>query len=285
MTRSMTAAQTTRRGARVALRVAAAGALAAIALSGCTAGGGPAGPAGGSGAGEGDAASAAPTTTLTVYAAASLTDAFEELATRFEAVYPAIDVAPIVADASSTLATQIVEGAPADVVATADEATMARVADAGLLADAPTVFAQNPAVLAVPTGDPAGVRDVAGLAKPGIRFVVCAPEVPCGRAAEQLVTSAGVEVSPVSEEQNVTAVLTKLELGEADAGVVYQSDLVRAEGLIEAVDTSAVPAVVNRYPIGSLAGASDPEAAAAFVRYVIGAEGQALLAEFGFSAP
>jgi molybdate transport system substrate-binding protein len=262
----------------VVVRTVGLAAIVSLALAGCTAGGGSDGSADGS-------AIAEPTTTLTVYAAASLTDAFEELATRFEEVDPSIDVAPIVADASSVLATQIIEGAPADVFATADEVSMSGVDDEGLLATAPEVFAQNAAVLAVPTGNPGGIPDLAGIAARGVRFIACAPEVPCGRATAELLTSAGVEVAPVSEEQNVTAVLTKLELGEADAGVIYRSDLVRAAGAVEEIDTSAVPAVVNRYPIAPVAGAADPEAAAAFVRFVLGAEGQAVLAGFGFSAP
>ncbi|MDR5698201.1 molybdate ABC transporter substrate-binding protein [Agromyces aerolatus] len=261
-------------------RVAGLGAIAALALAGCTAGGGA--------DGDGDAGpeeSAVPTTTLTVYAAASLTDAFEALATQFESVYPAIDVAPIVADSSTVLATQIIEGAPADVFATADEVSMTSVDGEGMLAAAPQVFAQNAAVLAVPAGDPAGVVDLAGIARPEIRFIACVPDAPCGRAAGELLTAAGLQVTPVSEEQNVTAVLTKLELGEADAGVVYRSDVVRAGGAVQEIDTSAVPAVVNRYPIAPVGTAADPEVADAFVRYVLGAEGQAVLAEFGFSAP
>lgn len=255
-------------------------ALAAVALAGCSAAGSGADPATASGE---DAATR--TTPLTVYAAASLTDAFEELAARFEAVSPAVDVAPIVADASSVLATQILEGAPADVFATADVVTMAGVADEGLLAAAPQIFAENAAVLAVPAGNPAGIRDLAGLTAPGVRFIVCAPEVPCGRAAGELLSSAGVQVTPVSEEQNVTAVLTKLQLGEADAGVVYRSDLVRAAGAVDEVDTSGVPAVVNRYPIAPVATAADPETAEEFVRFVLSADGRAVLARFGFAAP
>jgi molybdate transport system substrate-binding protein len=265
-------------------RSAALATLAALAfaLAGCASGAGDASAGAG---GEADASGAAPHTTITVYAAASLTDAFDELAARFEAANPSIDVAPIVADASSVLATQIIEGAPADVFATADEVTMAKVDDEGLLGAPPEVFAQNEAVLAVPAGDPAGIADLAGLAEPGVRFVTCAPEVPCGRAAAELLAAAGLDVTPVSEEQNVTAVLTKLELGEADAGVVYGSDLVRADGQVQAVASSAVPAVVNRYPIAPVADAADPDAAAAFVAFVLGEEGQAVLADFGFRAP
>jgi molybdate transport system substrate-binding protein len=269
-----------RRGIRSTARILALAAASTFLLAGCAAG-----AADGTDTDAGGGDTAGPAASVTVYAAASLTDAFEELATRFEAANPSIDVAPIVADASSVLATQIIEGAPADVFATADEVTMASVDDEGLLADLPVTFAQNEAVLAVPAGDPAGVGDLAGLAQPGIRFIVCAPEVPCGRAANTLLTSADVRVTPVSEEQNVTAVLTKLQLGEADAGVIYGSDLVRADGEVEAIDTSAVPAVVNRYPIAPVEGAADPDAAKAFVAFVLSDEGQAVLADFGFRAP
>ena len=257
------------RGTAAALATALAAALA-----GCASGGG-----------EPDASRGTPTSTLTVYAAASLTEAFEELATRFEAEHPSIDVAPIVADGSSILARQIIEGARADVLATADEVTMASVDDEGLLASEPRIFAENVAVLAAPAGDPAGVGGLAGLTQPGVRLVVCAPDVPCGSAAHELFEAAGLRVTAASEEQNVTGVLTKLTLGEADAGVIYGSDLVRADGAVEQLDTSAVPDVVSAYPIAPLAGATDPGAADAFVTFVLSPAGQQVLAEFGFAAP
>jgi len=249
-------------------------ALLGLTLAGCA-----------GGVDEPDASRGMPTSTLTVYAAASLTEAFEEVATRFEAEHPSIDVAPIVADGSSILARQIIEGARADVLATADEATMASVEDEGLLASEPRIFAENVALLAAPAGDSAGVVGLNGLTRPGVRLVVCAPDVPCGRAAHDLFEAAGLRVTAASEEQNVTGVLTKLTLGEADAGVIYGSDLVRAEGAVERLDTSAVPDVVSAYPIAPVVGAADPAAADAFVAFVLGEAGQQVLVEFGFGVP
>ena len=195
-------------------------------------------------------------TSVRVYAAASLQAAFDDLAEGFELAHPEIDVEPIVYDGSSTLATQIVEGAPADVFASANEATMADV-------------------------EAAGGTD---LADPATAVVQCAVEVPCGAATATLLESAGVTVTPVSEEQNVTAVLTKVAAGEADAGFVYRTDAA-AEDAVEAIVPPEAADVVNRYPIAPLSGASDASAAALFVAYVLSEAGRDVLDEHGFGAP
>lgn len=249
---------------------------------------------------EGDAASTVPGTTsgaettaagpeltgeLTVYAAASLTAAFDDLATRFELLNPALDVTPIVYDGSSTLATQLVEGAPADVFASADEKNMTVVSDAGLLADPAQLFASNTLVIAYPPGNPGGVTSLDDLVKADLSVVLCAAEVPCGAASQRLLTAAGLTVTPASEEQNVTAVLTKIKADEADAGLVYATDVAAAGDSVEWIVPAGAADVVNRYPVAALAGAGNPTATAAFVAYVLSADGQAVLAGYGFSAP
>lgn len=218
--------------------------------------------------------------TVTVYAAASLKRAFEELKTAFEAEHEGMTVEQIVTDGSSTLATQIVEGAPADVFASADEKNMATVADAGLAAD-PQLFATNTLVVAVPAGNPAGVQGLDDLAT--ATTVLCAPEVPCGAASAELLELAGVSVTPASLEQNVTAVLEKVASGDADAGLVYATDVI-GDDAVESFAPEGADEVVNRYPIAALRGAAHPVAAQAFVDFILGEAGQKVLAEHGFGA-
>ncbi|MGN6221771.1 MAG: molybdate ABC transporter substrate-binding protein [Microbacterium sp.] len=220
---------------------------------------------------------------LTVYAAASLKGAFDELATDFEQQHPALHVQPNTYDGSSTLATQIVEGAPADVFASADEKNMQKVVDAGL-ASGPELFASNTLVLVVPAGNPAGVGGLDDLADPGLTVVLCAAEVPCGAASAALLSNADVTASVDSYEQNVTAVLTKVAAGEADAGLVYVTDAATTDA-VDTLEVDGAAAVVNRYPVVALRGAANAEAAAAFVDFVLGAKGQEVLASFGFGAP
>ncbi|MBZ4487960.1 molybdate ABC transporter substrate-binding protein [Microbacterium sp. cx-55] len=220
------------------------------------------------------------TGSLTISAAASLGTAFDEIAAAFEAQHPGVDVRPISYDGSSTLANQIIEGAPVDVFASADEKNMAKVVDAGLAAD-PTLFASNTLVIVVPAGNPAGISSLADLAAPGATVVLCAPEVPCGAASQTLLANAGVTVTPASAEQNVTAVLTKVAEGEADAGLVYATDAL-GNADVESIVPDGAADVVNRYPIVALTDAPDADAAAAFVAFVAGDEGRAILARLGF---
>lgn len=220
---------------------------------------------------------------VTVFAAASLQGAFDEIAAQFESENPGVQIAPISYDGSSTLATQLVEGAPADVFASANEKNMQVVTDAGLTVD-PQLFATNTLVIAVPAGNPAGVTDLADLASPDLTVVLCAPDVPCGSASQTLLDNAGLSVTPASLEQNVTAVVTKLAAGEADAGLVYATDVTGRTDL-EAIVPAGADAVINRYPISALTGAASPDAAAAFVAFVVGPRGQEVLARFGFGAP
>jgi molybdate transport system substrate-binding protein len=215
---------------------------------------------------------------LVVYAAASLQGAFDEISAAFEERYPGVSVSAVY-DGSSTLVTQLTEGAPADVFASADEANMDKVAD--LVVD-PELFATNTLVIAVPAANPAGVRDLQDLAD--VTTVLCAPEVPCGAASQKLLDAAGVSVAPASVEQNVTAVLTKVATGEADAGLVYATD-VKGDDAVESIVPAGAADVVNRYPIAALADAPNPNAADVFVAFVRSDDGQAILSRFGFGAP
>ncbi|MEV4689296.1 molybdate ABC transporter substrate-binding protein [Microbacterium sp. LWH3-1.2] len=220
---------------------------------------------------------------LTVYAAASLKAAFDELATEFEARHPSVDVQPITYDGSSTLATQIIEGAPVDVFASADEKNMQKVVDEGLAAD-PQVFAGNTLVLVVPAGNPGDVESLDDLATADLTVVLCAAEVPCGAASATLLSNAGVTASVDSYEQNVTAVLTKVAAGEADAGLVYVTDA-KTTDAVDAIEIGGAEDVVNRYPIVALSAAASPGVAGAFVAFVLGGEGRHVLTDLGFGAP
>ncbi len=263
------------------LRLTALLVAGALSLAGCaTGGGGDIDPDAVATAGP-----AAPelTGSLTVFAAASLQVAFDELAADFEALHPSLEVEPVRYDGSSTLATQLVEGAPADVFASADERNMATVVDAGV-ATSPELFATNTLTLIVPAGNPGGVTGLADLADPDLAVVVCAVEVPCGSASAALLAASGITASVDSFEQNVTAVLTKVAAGEADAGLVYVTDAA-GEDDVETVDTAGAEDVVNRYPIAALTASANPTAAAAFTAFVRGDAGRAVLERLGFGAP
>lgn len=228
---------------------------------------------------------AEPSGELTIFAAASLTASFTAVADAFRARHPAVSIAPITFDGSSTLVTQLSEGAPADVFASADQANMTKAEEAGLLASLPVGFASNTMMIAVQPGNPRGIRSLADLADPKLQVVLCAPAVPCGAAAHTLITGGGVAVTPVSEEQNVKAVVTKVQLGEADAGLVYTTDVRAAAGGIDGVPIDGAERAANIYPIAVTARAPDPEVATAFVRFVLSDEAQAILAEYGFGKP
>jgi molybdate transport system substrate-binding protein len=232
------------------------------------------------------------TGTLTVFAAASLTAAFDELVAELESAHPGVDVRAVTYDGSSTLATQLVEGARADVFASADEKNMATVVDAGLVDGAPTVFTTNSLQIVVPAGNPqdvASLADLATLASSGGRVVLCAAQVPCGAASQKVIAAAGLTLTPASEEQNVTAVLTKVAAGEADAGLVYRTDVLVAGDDVEGVDVDEAAGAVNRYPVAVLGpdtrASADPAVAQAFVDLVLSDAGQKVLADLGFVAP
>ena len=227
---------------------------------------------------------------LMVFAAASLQGAFDELAARFEALHPDVDVAPISYDGSSTLATQLIEGAQADVFASADASNLARVAEEGLVDGEPAPFATNVLEIAVQPGNPLRIRELTDLANAGAGssspvVVLCAPEVPCGSAAQTLLARAGVTLAPASEEQNVTAVLTKVRAGEADAGLVYATDIESAADDVEGIEIEGADAATNVYPIAVLSAAANPPAARAFIEFVRSPTGVEVLDAFGFGRP
>lgn len=223
-------------------------------------------------------------TTVTVFAAASLTATFEQIAQEFEAEHDGVEV-QLSFGGSSDLVTQIQNGASADVFASADTATMDELVADDLTARQPQAFATNTLEIAVPPGNPAGVRTFQDLATPGLDLVVCAPAVPCGAAAQQVAERAGVALHPVSEEQSVTDVLAKVSTGEADAGLVYVTDVRAAGDDVDGITFPESRSVVNTYPIAPVSGADQPELAEAFVELVRGETGQRILRDAGFGPP
>ena len=230
----------------------------------------------GCGGGGGDGA-----TTLDVLAAASLTDAFTALGDAFTAAHPDVDVTFNFAG-SSALAQQILDGAPVDVFASADEANMAKVA--GTITD-PEVFARNRLAIVVEPGNPLGIEGLADLEDPGVVLVLCAPEVPCGGYAAKALAKADVAVTPASLEENVRGVVSKVALGEADAGIVYVTDVQAAGDDVEGVDIDIAddPDLEAVYPMGTATDA--PDAATDWVEFVLSEDGQRILADYGFRAP
>jgi len=222
--------------------------------------------------------------TITVFAAASLKGTFTELADDFEAANPGTTVELNFAG-SSDLVTQITEGAPADVFASADEKNMAKVTDAALAEGDPVDFATNVLEIAVPPGNPAGIESFADLAGSDAKVVVCAPAVPCGAATAAVETSTGVDITPVSEESSVTDVLGKVVSGEADAGLVYVTDVIAAGDAVEGIEFDESDEAVNTYPLVALTESASPDVARAFVEYIASAAGQKVLAAAGFGTP
>ncbi len=219
--------------------------------------------------------------TLTVLGAASLTETFDQIKALFEEEHPGVTVQASYG-ASSTLARQIVEGAPADVFAAANTATMQTVVDAGLTDGEPTIFVRNTLQIAVPADNPAQVKTLADLANPEVTVALCEPQVPCGTASQTVLTAAGLTVTPVTLEQDVKAVLTKVSLGEVDAGLVYRTDVISAGGAVLGIDFPEAEQAINDYPIVALTEAPNPDAATAFVELVLSPEGQAILTKAGF---
>jgi molybdate transport system substrate-binding protein len=221
---------------------------------------------------------------LTVFAAASLKNTFTELGTRFEEANPGTTVNFNFAG-SSDLVTQITQGAPADVFASADEKNMIKAVDAGVVAGEPVDFATNTLTIVTSPGNPKAVASFADLAKAGVSVVVCAPQVPCGAATEKIEQETGVTLTPVSEESAVTDVLGKITSGQADAGLVYVTDAKGAGDKVTSVSFPESAGAVNTYPIAVLEEAGNSAAAQKFVDLITGPDGQAALSEAGFAAP
>ncbi|HEY6797596.1 MAG TPA: molybdate ABC transporter substrate-binding protein [Kineosporiaceae bacterium] len=266
--------------------------LAAIAalLTGCgsSSGGGAASSSPSAAAASSSALAAASSSSalsgdLTVLAAASLTGSFTQLGKQFEAAHPGTRIT-FGFGASSTLATQITAGAPADVFASASARSMDQVVAAKAAAD-PQTFAKNVMEIAVPPANPANITQLSDLARSGVKVVLCAEAVPCGSTARTVFANAKIIVKPVSDEADVKATLSKVTLGEADAGVVYVTDVLAAGNKVKGI---TIPADVNAstsYPIAALTASKNGELAKAFVDYVLSADGATALTQAGFAKP
>lgn len=252
-----------------------AGLAALLACGGPDRGAGEAGPAGSVDGGPAE---------LVVSAAASLTDAFRAAEAQFEKGHPEVDVVLNLAG-SSSLRVQILEGAPVDVYAPADTADMTGVVAAGLAAGEPRVFATNRLEIAVPPGDPAGVRSLDDFGRGELLLGLCAEGVPCGDFARRALARAGVDPAPDTNEPDVRALLTKIEAGELDAGIVYATDVASARGSVEGIPVPDSLNVRARYPVAVLRDAPHPRAARAFVDFVLSERGRAILRRHGFGTP
>ena len=221
---------------------------------------------------------------LIVFAAASLKKSFTEIGEQYKADNPRADIEFSFAG-SSDLVTQLTQGAPADVFASADTTNMDKVADAGLLAGQPVDFASNTLTIVAAPGNPKKIASFADLRRPGLSVVVCAPQVPCGSATEKVEKATGVRLDPVSEESQVTDVLGKVTSGEADAGLVYVTDARAAGDNVASVNFPESADAVNTYPIAALEQSKQPELARKFVDLVTREAGQKVLGAAGFAKP
>jgi molybdate transport system substrate-binding protein len=221
---------------------------------------------------------------LTVFAAASLTATFTELGERFEAAHEGVEVRLNFAGSSDLLA-QLQQGAAADVFASADSRSMDQAVADGLVDGEPVDFAANTLEIAVPPDNPAQVSSVQDLARPGTAVVVCAPVVPCGAAAGKVERAAGVDIAPVSEEQSVLDVLNKVSTGQADAGLVYVTDVAAAGDRVTGIAFAESASAVNVYPIAALADRPATATARSFIDLVTSDTGRSVLTRAGFAKP
>ena len=221
---------------------------------------------------------------VTIFAGSSLVDAFRAIGDELKKSNPSARFT-FNFGSSSTLATQITNGAPADVFASADEANMQKIVDADLTDGAPTGFASNRLEIAVAAGNPKKIASVTDLARPDVVLVLAAPTVPAGKYALEALSKAGVTAKPVSQEVDVRAVLNKVSLGEADAGIVYVTDVNSAAGRVTGVVVPEQHQVVARYPVAVVKDSKNAQLAHRFIEYLVSPAGQNVLAEFGFSKP
>ncbi|WP_370319887.1 molybdate ABC transporter substrate-binding protein [Actinoplanes sp. ATCC 53533] len=227
---------------------------------------------------------AAPTGAVTVFAAASLTESFTTIGEDFETANPGTKVTFNFAG-SSALATQINQGAPADVFASASPKNMATVTDAGNGDGTATTFVKNQLVIAVAKGNPKGIKALADLTRPGLKVALCAEQVPCGAAATKALATAKVKLTPVTLEQDVKGALSKVKLGEVDAALVYRTDARAAATDVDGVEFPESAGAINDYPIIVLKNAPNKAGAQAFIDYVVSDKGKAVLTAAGFQAP
>lgn len=219
-----------------------------------------------------------------VFAAASLAAPFQALAKEFEHRHPPARLDLHFAG-TPRLVVQIREGAPVDVFASADEPNMQRVVDAGHALSPPRIFANNRLAIVTPKGNPKGIFGLADLGRRDLRVLLCGPEVPAGRYARQAMAKASVAARSVSDEPSVKAVVSKVRLGEADAGIVYATDAAGAKQHVDAVSIPDGHNVIGTCPIAVLGTGSDRATGEAFVAFVLSPEGQGILEAFGFSSP
>ena len=257
------------------LRILPAIGTAALALAACTGGSTPA-----DSTASAEATQPAETTVLNVYAAASLTETFGELEKTFEEANPGVDVRFNFAG-SQDLVTQLGEGADVDVLATANESTMKKAADASQV-DAQTIFVTNTLTLITTPGNPAGVTGLDS-SLDGVKLVICAPEVPCGKLTKTLTEKLGVTLNPVSEEQAVTDVRGKVSSGQADAGIVYKTDALAEGDAVDTVEIQGADEAVNKYPIALVSASTKKDYGQKWIDLVLSTEGQAILEEAGFT--
>ncbi|TCL78570.1 MULTISPECIES: molybdate ABC transporter substrate-binding protein [unclassified Curtobacterium] len=257
--------------------------VAALGLASCSTADAPAGSSSPSPSSS-SSSSADVSGSITVFAAASLQKTFTTLGKQFEAAHPGTSIEFSFAG-SSDLVTQIQNGAPADVFASADEANMAKLSATDLASGSPEDFATNVLEIAVAPGNPKGITSLDDLTGSDVQLVTCAAPVPCGAATAKVESASGADLQPVSEEQSVTDVLGKVESGQADAGLVYVTDVQGADGKVDGVPFDESSKAVNTYPIGVLKASADPELAQAFSDYVRSATGQKVLTAAGFGKP
>ncbi|MCK2241543.1 MULTISPECIES: molybdate ABC transporter substrate-binding protein [unclassified Crossiella] len=243
--------------------------VALLVLAGC--GSAPAPPAGAGGA-------------VTVFAAASLTESFTRIGKDFEAANPGVKVT-FNFGASSALAQQLNQGAPADVFASAAPANMKQVTDTKTVTETPVTFARNRLQIAVPKGNPAKVTGLADFGRAELKIALCAEQVPCGAGAKKVLQAAKVTGQPDTLEQDVKAVLTKVRLGEVDAALVYRTDVRSAGAEVDGITFAEADQAINDYPLAALATAPNASGAKAFLDYVRSDKGRAVLAEAGFDGP
>ncbi|WP_326755300.1 molybdate ABC transporter substrate-binding protein [Streptomyces hirsutus] len=269
---------TTRPAPRTRLsRSAGAGAAVLLVLGAATAcSSDEAGAGSRSGSGSGELSGA-----VTVFAAASLTESFTTLGERFEKANPGTEVT-FSFGGSDSLAAGITSGAPADVFASASPKTMKIVTDAGDAAGTPVTFVRNQLEIATLPGNPDHISSLKDLTDPKLKVVLCDKKVPCGAAAQTALDASGLKLTPVSYEQDVKSALTKVELKEADAALVYKTDVHAAGDKVVGVDFPEAAEAVNDYPIALLEDAPNAVAAEAFIAYVRSDEGQRVLADAGF---
>jgi molybdate transport system substrate-binding protein len=227
---------------------------------------------------------AAQNSKIIVFAAASLKKAFTDIGAQFKTENPGASVEFSFAG-SSDLVTQLTQGAPADVFASADTKNMDKAAQAGVLAGAPVNFASNTLTMAVAPGNPKKIGSFKDLTQQGLNVVVCAPQVPCGSATQKVEQATGVTLNPVSEESSVSDVLNKVTTGQADAGIVYVTDAIGAGDKVDSVTFPEAAGAVNTYPIAALKGSKNPDLARKFVDLATGEFGQKVLSAVGFAKP